>query len=106
MAALLQHICRRQIHGDPFRRQRQPHRAEGGTHPLLAFGDRLVGQPDDGEGRQPTGHLNLDVDVQRIDPLKRNRGDSRDHGVKPFPVFPVHPLYPERNQNTRSNRIK
>jgi len=32
-------------------------------HPLAAFGNRLIGQPDDAKRRQPRRRLHLNIDV-------------------------------------------
>ena len=49
------------------------------AHALARFGHRLVGQADDGEGRQARRHLHLDVDGPDLDALERNRRDALDH---------------------------
>ena len=53
MAAFLEQVGRREVDGDAPGRQRQAQRVERRAHPLARFADRLVGQADDGEGRQP-----------------------------------------------------
>ncbi len=53
MAALLGEIGRREVDRDALGRQAEAHRAERAPDPLARFGDRLVGQPDHGERRQP-----------------------------------------------------
>jgi hypothetical protein len=79
VAAFLEQVGRRQIDGDPARRQRQPHRRKRRTHPLPALGDRLVRQSDDRKRRQTGCDVHLHVDIQHIDALKRHGMDSRDH---------------------------
>ena len=48
----------------------QADRAQGRADPLAAFRHRLVGQTDDGEGRQAGTHLHLDLDLDRVDALE------------------------------------
>ena len=54
-------------------------------HALAALGDRLVGEADDVEDRLSRRHQHLDVDGNRLDPLKRDGGDARDHVGAPEP---------------------
>jgi hypothetical protein len=80
VAAFLLQVGGGEVHGDALQRQRQ---AEGGqrrAHPLAALAHRLVGQPDDGEGRHAAAHLHLDVDVEHLDPGEGDCGDAGDHG--------------------------
>ena len=75
---------RRQIDGDPLRRQGETHRGEGGADPLPALADRLVRQPDDGERGQAAAHLYLDVDIEDIDALECGCADARHHLGSPL----------------------
>ena len=54
----------------------------------LGFGDRLVGQADDVEGRQARRHLHLHVHGAGLDALEGNRRDALNHGaaLNPLPV--------------------
>ncbi len=78
MAALLEEVGGREIDDHPLGRQRETHGGEGGAHPLARLADRLVGQADDQEGREPRRDLHLDLDRHRLDPGKREGGDARD----------------------------
>ena len=80
VAALLGQIGGRQVDRDALGRQGQAYGGQGGAHPLAALGDRLVGQADDGEGRQSGRHLHLDVDVEDLNAVEGHRVDARDHG--------------------------
>ena len=80
MAPLLKDIGRRQVHRDALGRQREANRGERVAHPFARFGHRLVGQSDDREGRHPGTGLHLDIDVDNVDPLKRDGADTGDHG--------------------------
>jgi len=51
------------------------------AHPLPAFGDRLVGQANQGERRQPRGHLHLDPDLDDFNPLEGDCIGARDHAT-------------------------
>ncbi len=51
MRAFLRQIGGRQVDGDDLGRERKADRTQRPAHPLAAFGDRLVGQPDDDEAR-------------------------------------------------------
>ena len=84
VAAFLGQVGRREIDGDAARRQREPRGDQRRAHPLARFGNRLVGQADDGEGRHARRDLHLDVDGPDFDALERNRGDALDH-VRPWP---------------------
>ena len=79
VAAFLGEIGGREVDDDAARRQRQAQRADGGAHALAAFADGLVGQADDIEVRQAAAEMDLDIDGDDIDPLKRHRVDPRDH---------------------------
>ena len=79
MAAFLQHVGRRQVHGDPLGREREAEGGERAAHPFLRFADGLVRQPDDPVGDHAAGNLHLDIDVQHVDSVKGNRFNPRDH---------------------------
>ena len=73
VAAFLGQVGWRQIDGDAARRQREARGGQCRAHPLARFGDRLVGQADDVERRQPRRDLHLDIDRPDLDALERNR---------------------------------
>ena len=73
VAALLGQIGGREIDGDAARRQSQPGGDQGRAHPLACLRNRLIGQPDNGEGRQPRRDLHLNVDGPHLDALECNR---------------------------------
>ena len=79
MAAFLRKIGGREIDGDTPRRQREPRGDQRRAHALARFRHRLVGKPDDGEGRQARRDLDLHVDGSRFDALKRDCGNPLDH---------------------------
>lgn len=87
MAAFLQEISRRQVDGDPLRRQRQAQSIQGAPYAIAALRYRLVGKPDQREGGQARGDLHLDVDRQDFDPAERHRADARYH-LCPVPAEP------------------
>ncbi len=82
MAAFLENVGGRQVDGNPFRRQGQAQGGQRGAHPLAAFGDGLVGQPDNGEGGQARRYLHLNIDIEHFDAQKSYRVDVRDHGLR------------------------
>ena len=82
MAAFLGQVGGREIDGDALGREGEPHGADCGTHPLAAFGHRLVGQADDGKGGQAGGDLDLHVDRHHVDALEGEAVDPGDHGRK------------------------
>ena len=86
MAALLGQVGGGQIGDDPPRGQGQTDPGEGAAHPLAAFSHRLVRQADDVEHRLLilADQLDLDVHAPRLDPVKSDRNDSRDHGSAPL----------------------
>ncbi len=79
MAALLEHIGGGEVDGDPPRRQPEAQRGERRADPLARLGDRLVRQSDDGKGRQPGGDRHLGLDLDDLDPVKRDGPHLRDH---------------------------
>ncbi len=84
MAAFLGQIGGREIDDDALGRQRQTGGMEGAAHPLTALVHRLVGQADDDEFRQARHHLDLNIDRNGLDPLKRDGCNVSDH----CPGFP------------------
>ena len=82
VAAFLGQVGGREVDDDALRRQRQAGGMERAAHALAALGDRLVGQADDDEVRQARRDLHLHVDRDRLDALKRNGGDVRNHAPK------------------------
>ena len=84
MAALLGHVGGSEVDGDFLGRQRQARGVERGAHPLARFGDRLVGEADDGEPDIAARNLHLDVDGFRLDPLERHRRDAHHHQPAPW----------------------
>ena len=81
MAAFLRQVGRREIDGDPPRRQRQPRGDQRRAHPLARLGHRLVGQANDRERRQTGRHLHLNVDRAGLDPLKGYGGNTLNHAA-------------------------
>ena len=81
MAAFLGQIGGREIDRDPARRQRQPRGDQRRAHPLAGLRHRLVGQADNGEGRQTGGDLHLHVDAAGLDALKGYGGNPLDHAA-------------------------
>ena len=71
----------REVDGDPLGRQRQPHRGEGGAYAFLGFGDRLVGEAHEIEGRQAGGDGALHFDEARLDALERHGIGPRHHAI-------------------------
>jgi len=62
VAPFLRQISGRKIDGDAFGRQRQPYCRKRATCPLTALYHRLVGQADEGEGRETGRDLHLHID--------------------------------------------
>ena len=94
MRALLGPVGRGEIDDQPLLGKRQAEGGEGAADPLPAFRDRLVRQPDDGEGRQAgipgrTGELDLDRHAARLRPVEGDRGGSGGHGLRPPALRPV-----------------
>ena len=85
MAAFLGQIGGREIDGDSPGRQRQPRGDQRRADPLARFGHRLVGQADDGEGRQSRRDLHLHVDRAGLDPLKGDGGNPLNHARTSLP---------------------
>ncbi len=57
----------------------RPSEASAGADPLARFGDRFVRQSDHGKGRQPGGDRHLGLDLDDLDPVKRNGPHLGDH---------------------------
>ena len=81
MAAFLRQIGRREIDGDPPRRQRQPRGDQRRAHPLARLGNRLVREADDRKRRQARRDLHLHVDRAGLDPLKGYGRNPRNHAA-------------------------
>jgi hypothetical protein len=79
MAAFLGQIGGREVDGDPFGGKREARRNERRSHPVTRLRHRLVGEPDEVEGRQARRDLHLHVHRTRFDPFKCNGGDVLDH---------------------------
>ena len=92
VAALLGEVGRRQVHGDPPRRQGEAHGGERRPHPLAALGHGLVGQAHDGEGGQARAHLDLDVDLGDLEPDERDASGARDRQRCRLAPLVAHPV--------------
>jgi hypothetical protein len=79
MAAFLGKVGGGEIDGDAARRQREAGGDQRRPHPLARLGHRLVGQPDDREGRHAGHDLHLHVDGPRLDAFERHRRHPNDH---------------------------
>ena len=66
----------------------RPERVQRRAHPLAQFGDRLVGQADDGEGRQAGRDRHLGLDLDDLDPVKRHRANLRGHVLPALTILP------------------
>lgn len=84
MRALLGHVGWRQVHRDALRRQRDGQGGQRRAHPVARLGHGLVGQSDDGKGRQTRADGALHLDRAGLDPLECDRVGVRDHN------FPSH----------------
>ena len=83
MAAFLGLVGRGEIDGDALWREREANGVQRATHPLAAFANRLVGKADDDESREPRPDLHLHIDGTRLDALKGDGGNPREHRLKP-----------------------
>src|SRR5690606_39825503 len=90
MAAFLWQIRRGEIDGDALCRKAKADGLQGGTNPLPAFSHGLVAKPDNSEADDPSSHMNLNIHRPRLDALKRDRLDMRDH-FSPSPDYGKHP---------------
>ncbi len=88
VTALLGQVGRCQIDGDTPCRQRQARSRQSRADTLAGLGDRLVGQSDDGESRQTSRDLDLDIDGPYLDAFERDRGYPLDHR-SPHPAITV-----------------
>ena len=79
MGALLHDVGRGEIDRDPLRRQGEAKRIQGAAHPLPAFRHRLVRQADEYEGGQAIGDLDLNLNGQDLNPLKRDCMNAGGH---------------------------
>ncbi|WP_312876401.1 hypothetical protein [Rhizobium laguerreae] len=64
---------------------------EGRLHALAAFGNRLVGQPDDLHADLAGRDHDLNLDRHAFDSLKCHRTDTRDHMPIPLPQTLIPP---------------
>jgi hypothetical protein len=64
-------------------REREADGVQRAAHPLAAFAHRLVGEADDDEGWEPGADLHLHIDRTRLDALKGDGGNPREHRLKP-----------------------
>jgi hypothetical protein len=85
MAPFLGEVGRGEIDGDALWREREPDGVERPAHPLAAFGHRLVGTADNGEGGQARPDLHQHVPA-RLDALERDRRDRANIAEPPFPA--------------------
>ena len=83
MAPFLRQVGRGEIDGDALRRQRQADGVQRAAHPLAALGNRLVREADHDEGGEPRPDLHLHIDGTRLDALKCDCGDPREHVEAP-----------------------
>ena len=83
MAAFLRQVGGSEIDGDALWRQREADGVQRAAHPLAALGHRLVGEADDGEGGKPRPDLHLHIDGTRLDALKGDGGNPREHHKAP-----------------------
>ena len=83
MAAFLRLVGRGEVDGDALWRQREADGVQRAAHPLAAFANRLVGQADHDEGGEPRPDLHLHIDGTRLDALKGDGGNPREHRLKP-----------------------
>ena len=84
VAALLRQVGGRQIDSQVLERQPQADRMQRVTDALPALRDRLVGQPDDGEGLRPRRDPYLHLDRPGFDADERHRGDMPIHALPPL----------------------
>jgi len=94
MRAFLGQVGRRQVHRDPFGREREADRGERRSDPLTAFGYRLVGKADDDERRQARRELDLDLDGASFQAEVGNGGDGRGHQARPSQLTTLFRLPP------------
>ena len=81
VAALLGQIRGGEIDRHPPRRHRQAGCMQRRPHALAALGDRLVGQSDDMHAGLARRDHHLNVDRHRLDALKRDRANPRNHSL-------------------------
>lgn len=107
MAAFLGQVGRREIDGDALGRQGEARGQKRGADPLAAFGDGLVGQPDQHEGDAARRDLDLNVDGARLDALERHRRDPRHHfGSAPLPLGKLAKLQRQRKNISGTRQAK
>jgi hypothetical protein len=78
-APLLGDLCGRQVDRHPPLREVEAGVADGGTDPLARLLDRPVGEADDGEARQPVGHVHLHGHRDAGEPLHGTAYGGRYH---------------------------
>lgn len=83
MRSFLGQIGGREVYGDPLGRQRKAERGNSGTHPLAAFGNGLVGEPDHIEGGYTGRDLDLHFHPARFQPQIRHCRYDCDHRPRP-----------------------
>ncbi len=105
MASFLRQVGGREINDDALVGERQPGSVERAAHALAALGDRLVGQAHNDETRQPGRDLHLHVDGHRLDPLKRDRRDVRNHRPDTPGYHPDDSLAYNRRQEHFMNKV-
>ena len=108
-AADLAHVGRREVDGDPFRGPGATGREQGGAHAVARLTAGRVGQPDDGEARQPGRGVHLDRDGLALGPEDRGGTDGGEHDGSPPVGAAAAPTTgggrrPERNRRAGSHR--
>ena len=93
MAAFLRQIGGREIDGDVLVGKAEADRVQCVANPLAALGDRLVGQPDDGEGRAAGGDADLHLDSASLDANETQAS-----------IWPVHDALSAGHSVARSSR--
>jgi hypothetical protein len=76
----------REIDDDALSGKGQAYGMESGAHPLAAFGHRFVGQAHHMELHMARDELRLNVDGDRLDPLKCHSLHPRRHDPAPRPM--------------------
>ena len=80
--ALLAKLGRREIDGDPPRREVQFRCGDPRPDTLTGFLASTVGQPDDREARQAVANVRLDVDPTRLEADERMRDRACKHAAR------------------------
>src|SRR5690606_10705354 len=79
--ALLPHVGRGEVDGDPPARRREAGVLERGEDAVAALADGAVGEPDDGPGREAGLGVGLDLDGEGVDAVDGARPDAGEHAV-------------------------